>query len=264
MTDNNEPVKCNIDNLGIATLTLNKPHKHNAFDDIMIKNLIENLQALRRNGKVKVLILNAEGLSFSAGGDLGWMKKMAHYTWDENLADAKALGQLMYTLYHFGKPTIALIQGAAYGGGVGLAACCQIAIAAKNTTFCFSETKLGLIPAVISPYIIHAIGPRLAKAYFLTAEVFSAQRAYDMGLCVELVEHEEALLARGEEIAHALLKNGQHALQAAHQLVEKMQHLPLTENIINLTAEEIAKIRSTSEAQEGLSAFLEKRQPNWS
>ena len=171
-----------IDNDGRATLTMNRPELHNAFDDTLITGLIEKLRDLEDDPDVRFVILAASGKSFSAGADLNWMRRMADYSREQNLADAERLAELMRTLDTLSKPTIALVQGAAYGGGVGLVACCDIAIATARASFCLSEVKLGLIPAVISPYVVAAIGPRAARRYFLSAESFDAGEANRYGL----------------------------------------------------------------------------------
>src|SRR6185369_4470029 len=171
-----------IDNSGVAVLTMNRPELHNAFDDTFITGLTAKLRDLEDDPDVRVVILAASGKSFSAGADLNWMRRMADYSREQNLADAEALAELMRTLDTLSKPTIALVHGAAYGGGVGLVACCDIAIATVRAAFCLSEVKLGLIPAVISPYVVAAIGPRAARRYFQSAEIFNAVEAHRLGL----------------------------------------------------------------------------------
>lgn len=244
---------------GVGTITLNRPEIHNAFDEVMIASLTEAITQMEQDPFVKIILLQSAGKNFSAGADISWMKKMAHFSMEENLHDAGLLSVLMSTLYNCQKPTIAKVQGAAFGGGVGLVACCHIVIAASNATFCFSEVKLGLIPATISPYVIQAIGPRLARAYFLTALPFHAHDAKEMGLCHEVVAVEE-LENRTEHVIASLLRNGPQALKAVNALLNK---LPVTPEIINLTVQKLVEVRTSKEGQEGLSAFLEKRSPNW-
>src|SRR3954469_25422595 len=195
-----------IDHQGpIGIVTLNRPERHNAFDDTLIAELTDALRTLEADASVRVVVLSAAGTSFSAGADLNWMKRMAGFSREENVRDAMALGALMRTLAHLAKPTIARVQGAAYGGGVGLVACCDIAIALQAATFSFSEAKLGLIPAVISPYVIAAIGERAARRYFLTAERFDAAEAWRLGLVHELASSPDDLDEKIGELVESLL-----------------------------------------------------------
>lgn len=251
-----------IDASGRATLTLNRPELHNTFDDALIAELTTALRELEANPEVRVVILAANGKSFSAGADLNWMRRMADYSDAENLADSRALAELMATLNHLAKPTIALVQGAAYGGGVGLVACCDIAIATPRASFCLSEVKLGLIPAVISPYVVAAIGERAARRYCLTAERFDATEALRLGLVNEIVE-EEALRGTAARFCTALLENGPAAISAAKELVFQVARQPLGAELREATARRIASIRASQEGREGLSAFLAKRKPSW-
>jgi methylglutaconyl-CoA hydratase len=247
---------------GIASVTLNRPEQHNAFDDGMIAELIELLGQLEQDDRVRVLVLRAAGKSFSAGADLNWMRRMADYDLAQNMDDAMQLAELMRRLNCFPKPTIALVQGAAYGGGVGLIACCDIAIASKQALFCLSEVKLGLIPAVISPYVIEAIGARAARRFMLTAERFSAEQACRLGLVHQVVEAQE-LDTTLDSILEFLLAAGPAAQAAAKDLIRAVSNQPIDSDIIQNCAQRIAQIRATSEAREGLDAFLEKRKPNW-
>ncbi|HRE32484.1 MAG TPA: enoyl-CoA hydratase-related protein [Candidatus Berkiella sp.] len=247
---------------GVATLTLNRPQVHNAFNETMIAQMTEALNHLAIDHSVKILVLKSTGKHFSAGADLAWMRKMMEYDATTNFQDALALGKLMYHLHHFPKPTLAVVQGNAYGGGAGLIACCHIAIAASCAQFCFSEVKLGLIPAVISPYVIQAIGQRQARAYFLSAKTFNAVSALQIGLCHEVVAL-DALETAEQDLITTLLQNGPHALQAVNQLMNKLQVPPIDEDLVHLTAKTIAMLRISPEGQEGLSAFLEKREPSW-
>ncbi len=253
----------NIYEPGIATLTMNRPELHNAFDDLLIADLTAELKRLEADEAVRVVLLAGSGRSFSAGADLSWMRRMADYSREQNLADALGLAELMQTLNSLSKPTIALVQGAAYGGGVGLVACCDLAIATRRASFCLSEVKLGLIPAVISPYVMAAIGPRACRRYFLTAEPFNADQAQRIGLLHEVVEDEEALLSRGMELAALLLKNGPQAMAAAKELIAMVSGRPLDDALIGDTAGRIADRRASAEGREGLTAFLEKRTPGW-
>jgi methylglutaconyl-CoA hydratase len=252
-----------IDERGVATLTMNRPEVHNAFDDRFIVAMTAALTALDRNEAVRVVQLAASGTTFSAGADLDWMKRMAAYSREENLADANGLAELMRRLNSLTKPTIALVQGAAYGGGVGLVACCDIVLAARRASFCLSEVKLGLIPAVISPYVVAAIGAKACRRYFLTAEPFDAAEAWRLGLVDELLEDEASLAAAAEKIVSLLLRNGPAALAAAKRLIAAVAGQPLTPELIAVTAGRIADQRASAEGKEGLAAFLDKRKPAW-
>jgi len=258
----NDYLQTTIDERGLATLTMNRPEVHNAFDDVLIAAMTAELKRLKDDPRVRVLVLAASGKSFSAGADLGWMRRLADYSKEENLADAMALAELMRTLNAFARPTVALVQGAAYGGGVGLVACCDMVLASHPATFCLSEVRLGLIPAVISPYVVSAIGPRAAGRYFLSAERFGAFEAHRIGLVHELVAPEE-LERRGAEFCTELLRNGPCAMVAAKELVTAVARRPIDGAMIRDTAERIAATRAGDEGKEGLCAFLEKRQPAW-
>lgn len=251
-----------IDEYGRATITLNRPEMHNAFDDTLIIALTEELKRLERDLSVRVIMLAARGKSFSSGADLNWMRRMADYSFEENLSDAMGLAELMKTLANLSKPTIALVQGAAIGGGVGLVACCDIALASVDASFCLSEVKLGLIPAVISPYVAAAIGSRATRRYFLTAERFDATEANRLGLVHEVVRSDE-LDARAEQLSQLLLQNGPQAMALVKALVSEVALSYLDDDLIADTAERIAEIRASDEGREGLSAFLEKRKPYW-
>ena len=251
-----------IDEAGVARVTLNRPEVHNAFNDDFIAELTAALTRLEQDSEVRAVVLAAAGKSFSAGADLNWMKRMAGYSEEENRADARGLAGLMRTLNELAKPSIALVQGAAYGGGVGLAACCDIAIAATRASFCLSEVKLGLIPAVISPYVIAAIGERASRRYFVTAERFDAETALRLGLVQEVVASEE-LEAAGRRVLDALLTGGPEAQAAAKRLVRDIAGRPIDDALVEDTARRIAEVRAGGEAREGVSAFLEKRRPSF-
>lgn len=244
----------------VAWLTLNRPEVHNAFDDRMIAELLDALAAVRNNNQVRVLVLRSEGKNFSAGADLGWMRSMAAKDYDENIADAAELSRLMQELDELPQPTIALAQGAAFGGAVGLAACCDIALATPASSFCLSEVKIGLIPAVISPYVMRAMGTRQARRYMLTAERFNAEEALRIGLVHDIAED---LKQAAQPLIEALINNSPAAVAAAKSLAMAVDQQPLNANTRQLTIERIAEIRVSAEGQEGLSAFLEKRAPNW-
>ncbi len=251
-----------IDAQGCAILRLNNPEQHNAFDDRLIAGLTAELIRLREDHRVRLVVLAANGKSFSAGADLNWMRRVGDYTLDENVQDALGLAELMRTLNELPKPTIALVHGAAYGGGVGLVAACDIAIGSERASFCLSEVKLGLIPAVISPYVLAAIGERAARRYFLTAERFTAEEALRIGLLHQLVPAEQ-LEQTCADLCRQLLQNGPHALDEAKELIREVVNRPIDENLIEMTAERIAAIRATDEGREGLNAFLQKRKPYW-
>lgn len=250
------------DDRGVVTLTLNRPDLHNAFDEHLIHDLTQALRAVQDNPRARALVLTGSGMSFSAGADLNWMRRMAGYSEAQNRADADTLATLMSTLDCLPIPTIARVQGSAFGGGVGLVACCDIAVATTSTLFCLSEVKLGLIPAVISPYLIRAIGARHARRYFLTAERFNAAKAQRLGLLHKVVDHAD-LDATVESILQEFLFNSPAAIAAAKQLVAHVESRPVDQALIDYTAAQIATIRVSAEGREGLTAFLEKRSPAW-
>lgn len=245
---------------GVAYLTMNRPEVHNAFDDGMIAELLKALTQVAGDDNVRALVLRAEGKSFSAGADLSWMRSMAAKDYAENVADAGELALLMERLDTFPKPTLCLVQGAAFGGAVGLAACCDIVLATERASFCLSEVKIGLIPAVISPYVIRAMGHRQARRYMLTAERFNATTALEFGLVHELVADLDAACT---SLLEQLLQNSPAAMSACKSLIADVALQPVTESVRRHTIEEIAAIRVSPEGQEGLSAFLEKRTASW-
>jgi methylglutaconyl-CoA hydratase len=251
-----------IDKRGVATVTLNQPEIHNAFDDKLILQLTDIFSRVNQNKDIRVMVLAATGKSFSAGADLNWMQRMATYSYEQNLADANALAKMFLILNTIDKPTIARVQGAAFGGAVGLVACCDMAVGSKLSKFCLSEVKLGLAPATISPYVIDAIGARVAKRYFTTAEVFSARRARRLGLLSEAVVEEE-LDSTVENLIEHILKNSPAAIRAAKQLIFDVQNKPISDALLATTSEKIAELRVSDEGQEGLNAFLQKRRANW-
>lgn len=248
---------------GVTEVILNRPDKRNAFDDKVIQELIEALADIERDPATRLVVLRSEGKHFSAGADLAWMRRMAENGHEANLADARQLARLMERLNTLAKPTIALVQGAAYGGAVGLAACCDIVIATTQTRFCLSEVRLGLIPAVISPYVVRAIGERQARRYFISAEVFDATEARQYGLVHLLEDSDEAMQARCNQLLGQLGQNGPEAMQAAKSLILDVSHRPIDADLIDHTARRIADIRVGEEGQEGLGAFLDKRRPDW-
>jgi methylglutaconyl-CoA hydratase len=259
---NPQAVQLAVDANGVATLTLDRPEVHNAFDDHLIVELTHQLRGLDHNSAVRAVVLAAHGKSFSAGADLNWMKRVARYSEAENIRDAIALASLMRTLDAMTKPTLARVHGSAFGGGVGLVACCDIAVASTAATFSLSEVRLGLIPAVISPYVIAAIGSRNARRYFLTAERFDAYEALRIGLVHGVVEGAE-LDATVGRILEELLRCGPKAIAAAKDLIAHVAHRPIDQLLAEETAARIARIRVTPEGQEGIAAFLDKRPPGW-
>ncbi len=246
----------------VLLITLNRINKHNAFDDVLLTDLQLLLDNARDNSEVRVIVLKAHGRHFSAGAELLWMQRMAHFSEEENLADAQVLARLMYTLHHHPKPTIAMVQGAAFGGGAGLVAACDIAIAAVSARFCFSEVKLGLIPAVISPYVIKAIGERAAIGLFMSAETFDAKRALELQLIQHCVPEEE-LLTYTLDYAQQMAQLAPGAVVASKSLVHQIAGLPINDKLQLITATLIAKKRISKEGQRGLQAFLNKETPNW-
>ena len=246
----------------IAIVTLNRPGVHNAFNETLIAELTRALRSLDADVAVRAVVLAGAGESFCAGADLNWMKKMAGFSRAQNLADARGLAAMLATLNGLAKPTVARVHGASYGGGVGLVACCDIAIAEQNATFAFSEARLGLVPATIAPYVIEAIGARAARRYFLTAERFTAAEAYRLGLLHDLTQPAE-LDARINELLGFLVTAGPRAQAECKALIRAVAHRPADARVIADTAQRIARIRATPEAKEGIAAFLAKRRATW-
>ncbi len=246
----------------VCLLTLNRESKHNAFDDKVLAEMQIQFDQAIQNPQVRVIVLKANGKHFSAGADLAWMQRMAHFTEAENLKDALVLAKLMYTINQSPKPTIAMIQGCAYGGGAGLAAACDIAIASTTARFCFSEVKLGIIPAVISPYVVKAIGERSAKVLFMSAEVFDAQRAMDLKL-VHHCEPEDNLLQYTLEYAQQIGNYAPESVRASKKLAAYVADKIIDDELSYYTANLIAQKRISAEGQKGLNAFLNKETPNW-
>ena len=246
----------------VARITMALPAIHNAFDDVLIANLGRMLVQVGNDDSVRVVVLAGEGKSFSAGADLGWMQRMADYSDAENLEDARQLAEVMRLLNELPKPTIARVHGAAIGGGVGLVAACDIALASPRALFCLSEVRLGLIPSVISPYVVEAIGPRAARRYFQTAERFDAETACALGLVHEVVP-EADLDIRLDAYLDMLRQNGPKAMAASKDLIRHVQAGDIDAAMIDDTAMRIAEIRATDEGREGVASFLEKRKPSW-
>jgi methylglutaconyl-CoA hydratase len=247
---------------GVARVTLDRPEVRNAFDDALIKRLHENFLALGEDKAVRVVILAGNGPAFCAGADLNWMKRMAGYDYAANLRDAQALADMLAALDRMPKPTIARVHGAAFAGGTGLVAACDIAVGTSEAKFCFSEAKLGLSPATISPHVIRAIGERAARRYFLTAEVFDAAEAHRIGMLSLLVASSE-IDSEIEKLLTHLLAGGPEAMKQIKDLVRAVASRPLDDALVAETAKRIAEIRVSPEGREGIASFLEKRKPAW-
>ena len=245
-----------------AFVWLDRPDVRNAFDDALISLLKENLEKLDSDASVRAVVLGGRGPAFCAGADLNWMKRMAGYSYEENLADAQALAGMLATLDRMAKPTIARVHGPAFAGGTGLVAACDIAVGTPEARFCFSEAKLGLSPATISPHVLRAIGERAARRYFLTAEVFDAAEAYRLGLLTALVPAAELDSAIDALLKH-LVAGGTQALARIKELVQAVASRPVDDALLADTAKRIAEIRVSPEGREGIASFLEKRKPSW-
>ena len=250
------------DQRGVVTVTLNRPEVHNAFDDAVIEKLIDAIDRIRQDPDSRVMVLRSNGKHFSAGADLGWMKRMATLDYSENVADAGRLALLMSSLNALDVPVLTIVQGAAYAGALGLICCSDYTLASERASFCVSEVKLGLSPAVISPYVVAVIGERNARRYFLSAEVFDAAEAKRMNLVTEITSGEQ-LNERAEAIIANWLNMGPSAVARTKQLIRRVAGSVPDEDTIGYTRELIASIRVSEEGQEGLSAFFDKRKPRW-
>jgi methylglutaconyl-CoA hydratase len=247
---------------GIGVVWLNRPDLRNAFDDTMIAELTTAFGALEADAGVRAVILGGRGPVFCAGADLHWMKKMAGYTFEQNYEDALGLARMLDALRTLKKPTVARVHGHVFAGGMGLVAACDIALATRGAEFCISEVKLGLIPAVISPYLIASMGERAARRYMLTAERFSAEEAYRIGLvhaCVDAAALDGAI----DELTGHLLAGGPAAHAATKDLIRAVAARPVSEDLITDTATRIAATRASAEGREGIQSFLDKRKPAW-
>ena len=247
---------------GFATLWLNRPEKNNAFDGQMIGELITALAQVRADASLRFLLLRGRGKHFSAGADLAWMQQSAELDYNSNLDDAHELAELMYSLAHLEIPTLAVVQGAAFGGALGLVSCCDMAIGSEDAQFCLSEVRIGLAPAVISPFVVQAIGERAARRYALTAERFSGSRAREIGLLAECYPADE-LDQQVRHWADNLLLNGPQAMRASKDLLREVGSGVLTPALRDHCEKAIARLRVSPEGQEGLRAFLDKRAPAW-
>jgi methylglutaconyl-CoA hydratase len=247
----------------IARITLTRPEVRSAFNDEVIQELKASFETVGARDDVRAVVLAAEGPAFCAGADLNWMRRMADYTRDENVADAGQLAAMLKAIYECPKPTMAAVQGDVFAGGMGLVAACDMAVSVDSATYCLSEVKLGLIPATISPYVIRAMGARAAHRYFLTAERFNAQEAHRIGFVHELVNGPEALSAKVDELAQALCNASPAAVRAGKRLVLDVAEREINASLIAATVEGIADIRASEEGREGVQSFLQKRKPAW-
>jgi methylglutaconyl-CoA hydratase len=247
---------------GVARVTLDRPEVRNAFDDALIAALTKTFLEVGSDKALRALVLAGNGPAFCAGADLNWMKRMAGYSYDENLADAQALAAMLATLERVPKPTIARVHGPVFAGGTGLVAACDIAVGTPEAKFCFSEAKLGLSPATISPYVMRAIGERMARRYFLTAEVFDAEEAHRIGMLSALVAPNE-LDSSIEAILKHLFAGGPEAHAKIKDLIRAVGRRPIDDALGAETAKRIAEIRVSAEGKEGIASFLEKRKASW-
>ncbi len=257
-----EPIVTKIDANYDATVLLNRPEVHNALDPALVTELIKALKALEADATVRAIVITGAGSSSCSGADINQMKRSATYAFDQNFADARLIAELFYTLRMMKRPTIARVHGAVRGGGLGLVAAADIAVAARTASFRFSEVKLGIIPAMASPFVIAAIGECTARRYMLTGEEFDATEAHRIGLVHDVVE-DDKLDASVERLLAQLRSSGPHAIPVVKKLVADIAEAPLNEEVVAESARRMAEIRVTPEAQEGLSAFLEKRKPQW-
>jgi methylglutaconyl-CoA hydratase len=247
----------------VTTITLARPELHNAFNEVVIAELTQAFEAVGGDDAVRTVVLAGEGKSFCAGADIAWMKRMVDYSFDENVADARAMSDMLRTIRECPKPVIARIHGACIGGGVGLAAACDMAVAVRGAVFCLSEVKLGIVPAVISPFVMEKIGPGAMRRYALTAERFDADEARRIGLISEVVESAADLDAWIAKIAELIAGNGPQALAACKQVLRDVQATADWDEKQTITSRCIAERRASAEGQEGLKAFLEKRKAAW-
>jgi methylglutaconyl-CoA hydratase len=247
---------------GVARVTLDRPEIRNAFDDALIVALTSVLRELDADDAVRAVVLAGNGPAFCAGADLNWMKRMAGYGYEQNLADAQALAEMLRTLDRMRKPTIARVHGPAFAGGVGLVAACDIAVGTPEAKFCLSEAKLGLSPATISPYVVRAMGERAARRYFLSAEVFDGMEAQRIGLLTAVSPSDKLDGEIGEILKH-IVQGGPVAIAKIKDLIRTVSSAPLSDALIADTAQRIAEIRVSPEGREGIASFLEKRKPAW-
>ena len=246
----------------VAEIWLNRPAVRNAFNAQVIADLRDAFGRFASEPDLRVILLGGRGPTFCAGADLGWMREMADFSWDQNRDDARALADMLWTIYQCPVPIVARIHGDCYAGGVGLASVCDVAVAAVGVDFCLSEARLGLLPATISPYVLRAMGEQAARRYFVTAERFNATRAFEIGMVHEVCAA-DALDARIEEILATIVANGPMSVRACKRLVQDVAGAPLDAMLRDETARRIADIRASDEGREGIQSFLQKRRPAW-
>jgi len=252
------------DSRGVATVTLNRPQIHNAFNDDVVQKLSAIWTDLAGRADIRVVVLKGAGKSFSAGGDLDWMRRSGQATPEQNRASTLNMARMLKGLNDLPQATVALVHGNCMAGGTGLASAVDIVVATRDARFALTEVRLGLTPATISPYVVAAMGSRQARRYFLTAERFDAAEASRIGLVHETVADEDALATRGAELVAALLQGAPGAIRDSKQLIARVAHRPVDDAVMEFTAQNIADRRASAEGQEGLAAFFEKRKPNWS
>ena len=246
----------------VAQVFLNRPAVRNAFNSQVIAELTAAFKTLSTDASVRAVVLGGHGKAFCAGADLHWMRAMADYSWDQNRDDAQALANMLWTIYTCPKPVIGRVQGDCYAGGVGLAAVCDVLVAAEGLHFCLSEAKVGLLPGTIGPYVLRALGEQASRRYFITAEKFSATEAHRLGF-VQVLASAETLDAQVDALLASVLANGPQAVKASKALVQALAGLPITAELRADTARRIADIRASDEGKEGVAAFLQKRDPAW-
>ncbi len=246
----------------VARVWLNRPDVRNAFNDAVIAELTTAFRSLGADATLRAIVLGGHGKAFCAGGDLNWMRAMADYSWEQNRADAQALADMLYTLYTCPVPLVGRVHGDCYAGGVGLAAVCDVLVAAEGMHFCLSEARLGLLPATIGPYVVRALGEQASRRYFISAERFSAAEAHRLGFVHELATL-DTIDAKVDAIVQTLVANGPAAVKASKKLVQDLAGAPLTAELRADTARRIADIRASDEGKEGVQSFLGKRAPRW-
>ena len=255
-------LRLTVDKRGVARLTMNRPDLRNAFDEKLIAEICDAMGRLHADAGVRAVVLTGAGSAFSAGADLKMMRRAADYSQAENKDDARRLAHMLNSIYECDKPTIALVNGPALGGGVGLVAACDIAIAAESAFFALSEVRVGLIPAVISPFVVRAIGPRQARRFFVTGERFDAEKAKDLNL-VHMVCMDAQLDATLDNVLDNICAGGPSSQAAAKDLIRRVSYRSINDGVLEETAGLIAKVRASDEGKEGLTSFLEKRNPSW-
>jgi methylglutaconyl-CoA hydratase len=258
-----ENIELDVSRAGVAVVMLNRPLKRNAFNAEVISELLDVFETLSKNPEVRVVLIRGAGPVFSAGADIEWMKAAAIYTEKDNEEDAYAMAEMLRKLHSLPQVTIALVHGAAMGGGAGIAAACDVAIAMSNTRFSFSEVRMGIIPATISPYVVEAIGPRWARALFVTGETFDGDFAQKIGLVQYVVADETEMDTTVERLAGLVFAASPAAIADTKDLVEDVFGREMDASLSRLTARRLSHRRASDQGKEGLAAFLEKRKPNW-